>query len=196
MSLKPFDIQGDKVTFTPEFLAVPEFKALWNRDYSRGKRKATQELSYIVFLCDNTVSNPYRGYSEEIREEILREDFIGRKDWEPDEEIKAAIKKLEHLLETTSSRLLKSSRIAADKLGIYFETIDFSKVDENGKPIYSARELASNLSAVGNIIKSLKTLEDQVRKEQLDDNLARGGAEINPFEIPSETLINGGEEAE
>ena len=190
--MKAFDIQGDEVTFTPEFLAVPEFKEIWNRDKSKHKQQAIKELSYIVFLCDNTVYNPYRGYSEEVREDILKEDFMRDKKWKPDEKIEKATTKLHELLETTSSRLLKSSKIAADKLGTYFENVDFSLLDDRGKPQYSARDLASNLAAVGNIIKSLRVLEDQVRKEQLDDNIARGGFEIGDFEIPS-TDINYGE---
>ena len=131
------------------------------------------------------------GYSEDIRADILKEDFIQVDGWSPDEGIGGAINKFRLLSETTSSRLLKSSKIAADKLAVYFETIDFTILDDNGKPIYSARELASNLSAVGNIIKSLRILEDQVRKEQMDDNVARGGAEIGIFELPSENMFDG-----
>ena len=191
--MKAFDIQGDQVTFTAEFLAVPEFKALWNRDRTKGKSRAIKELSYVTFLCDNTIYNPYAGYSEDIRNETLVEDFIREEGWKPDKLTQEAVKKLRSLLETTSSRLLRSSRIAADKLAVYFETIDFSLLDDNGKPVYSARELATNLGAVGNIVKSLKALEEQVRKEQLDDNIARGGFEIGDFEIPSEDIDYGEE---
>lgn len=190
--MKAFDIQGDQVTFTAEFLAVPEFKAIWNKDKTKGKARAIKELSYVAFLCDNTVYNPYRGYSEDARSEELIKDFIGDITWKPNKQIKEAVNKLRKLLETTSSRLLRSSNIAADKLGVYFETIDFTLLDDNGKPVYSARELASNLSAMGNIVKSLKVLEEQVKKEQLDDNITRGGFEIGDFELPS-TDINYGE---
>lgn len=189
--MKAFDIQGDQVTFTAEFLAVPEFKAIWNRDKTKGKKRAIQELSYVAFLCDNTAYNPYRGYSEDTRSEELIKDFIRDETWEPDELIKGAVKKLRSLLETTSSRLLKSSLIATDKLGAYFETIDFTQLDDNGKPMYSARELSTNLGSVGSIVKSLKILEEQVKKEQLDDNITRGGFEIGDFELPGADINYG-----
>lgn len=189
--MKAFDILGDSVTFTPEFLAVPEFRAIWDRDKRKGKAQAMKELSFVALLCDNTTSNPYRNYSEEIRWEILRDDYIGKKDWSPDKAIKAAVEKLHSMSETTSSRLLRSAKIAADKLGNYFESVDFTLLDDSGKPVYSARELASNLGAVGNIVKSLKVLEDQVRKEQLDDNITRGGFEIGVFEIPDDDIDYG-----
>jgi len=184
--MKAFDIEGDKVSFTAEFLGVPEFKLLWDRDKKKGKPRALKELSYIAFLCDNSPSNPYVGYSGDIRHDILVEDFIRDKEWKTDEQIQAAVDKLKSLMETTSSRLLDSSKIAADKLAVYFENIDFTELDTTGKPIYSARELASNLGAVGNIVKSLRILEDQVKKEHSDDNTARGGAEIGIFELPSD----------
>jgi hypothetical protein len=184
--MKAFDIQGDQVTFTPEFLAIPQIKTIWDGDKKKGKVTAIQALSYIVFLCDNSPKNPYAGYSSDIRHDVLVEDFIREKGWKPNDKIVAAIEKLKKLMETTSSRLLESSKVAADKLAVYFENIDFTILDDNGKPIYSARELASNLSAVGNIVKSLRVLEDQVKKEHLDDNTARGGAEIGIFELPSD----------
>jgi hypothetical protein len=115
---------------------------------------------------------------------ILRQIPIWDVKWEPDEEVLGGIKKLYDLFETPSSRLLRGALVAADQLARWFKEIDFTKLDDNGKPIYSARELSSNLSSVGNIIKSLKQLEKQVRQEQLDDNMARGGAEIGIFEMP------------
>jgi hypothetical protein len=184
--MKAFDIIGDRVTFKPEFLAVPEFKAIWDRDKSKSKNKAMKELSFIVFLCDNTTINPYMGYSEDIREDILKEDFIGDSKWEPDELVLRAIKKLDSLFETPSARLLKGALVAADQLANWFKNIDFTETDNQGKQKYSARELSSNLSSVGNIIKSLKQLEKQVRQEQLDDGVARGGSEIGMFELPTE----------
>jgi len=189
--MKAYDIQGDKIVFTPEFLAVPANRKIWERDKSKSKKRATEELSFVVFLCDNRLGNPYRNYAEDVRKEILKDDFIGDDKWEPDGDLQKAIDGLKGKLETTSSRLLTSAKVAADKLGSYFESVDFTLLDDNGKPVYSARELASNLSAVGNIVKSLKALEDQVRKEQLDDNISRGGFEIGDFEIPDDTIDYG-----
>ena len=186
--MRAFDIIGDRVTFHTEFLAVPEFRAIWDRDRTKGKGRATKELSFIAFLCDNTPVNPYMGYSEEIREDILKEDFIGDSKWEPDDLVLQGIRKLNSLFETPSSRLLAGALVAADQLAGWFKNIDFTKLDEAGKQVYSARELSSNLGAVGNIIKSLKQLEKQVRQEQLDDSTARGGSEIGIFEIPTETV--------
>jgi len=183
--MKAFDIQGDVVTFTPEFLAVPEVKAIWDRDKTKNKTKAIKELSFIVFYSDERLHNPYTSYSIELREEILRADFLDGSTKPLDEKILAGIRKLKQLLETTSMRLLLSAQVAADKLAGWFKKVNFDLVKEDGKPVYSASELSRNLKDVGNIIKSLKELENQVRKEQEDDNKARGGSEIGMFELPT-----------
>lgn len=190
--MKAFDIEGGRVKFTPEFLAVPHFKRLWDRDKTKNKHKAYNELSYVVFLCDNTLSNPYRSMAETLREQVLKRDILGKEDYKIDKPLQDAIKAFSELKETTSSKLLKSAKIAADKLADYFENkVNFEEVDTNGKPMYSARDLASNLGAVGKIIESLKKLEEQVIKEQLDGGSARGGAEIGDFELPSDDIDYG-----
>jgi hypothetical protein len=192
--MKAFDIEGGNVKFQPEFLAVPSFKKIWDKDKSKNKHKAYNELSYVVFLCDNTLSNPYRSMSENLRSEVLKRDVLGKLDYKISEDLERALKTFNQLKETTSSRLLKAAKIAADKLADYFEDkVDFDLLDLNGKPVYSARDLASNLGAVGKIIESLKKLEEQVTKEQLDGGMARGGAEIGDFEVPS-TDIDYGED--
>jgi regulator of sigma D len=192
--MKAFDIEGGDVKFQPEFLAVPAFKKIWDKDKSKNKHKAYSELSYVVFLCDSTISNPYRSMSESLKEEILKRDVLGKVDYKISTDLQEAIDKFRQLKETTSSRLLKSAKVAAEKLSDYFENkVNFNDLDTNGKPVYSARDLASNLGAVGKIIESLKKLEDQVLKEQLDGGTTRGGAEIGDFELPSEDIDYGEE---
>lgn len=181
--MKAFDIQGDKVTFNEEFLAVPEINRIWSKDKSKNKAKAIKQLSFIVFLCDERSINPYSGMSEDLRTEVLEGDFLDGKDHSEDKDVVDAIVKLKFLLETTSTRLLVSAQSAADKLSGWFNKVNFDLVDDNGRPKFSASELARNLKDVGNIIKSLKELERQVRKEQSEDNTARGGSEIGIFEL-------------
>lgn len=184
--MKSFDIVGGQVTFTPSFLAVPEFKKIWDRDKSKEKEKAVKELSFIVFLCDERAHNPYISFSEDLREETLKADFFSDENYKLDDDVIAAIRKLKSMLETTSTRLLLSAQIAAEKLADWFKKVDFDLVDDSGKAKYSASELSRNLKDVGNIIKSLKQLEKEVRLEQLNTTVARGGSEIGMFEIPTE----------
>ena len=188
--MRLIDIEGDRIIPTPECLSIPEFYALWKRDRSKFKKKAMQELTYVTFLADNTIHNPYRGYSESMRDEILREDYF-EKDWKPDTEVEEALDRYRSMQKTTSSRLVGAAQIAADRLADYYSAVDFSRLTDDGRSFYSAREVQGNLKDLSNTIKSLFALEEQLRKEQLDGNLSRGGFEIGEFEVPSKDIDYG-----
>lgn len=177
-------IEGDRIVLTPECLSIPEFHALWKRDRSKFKKKAIQELTYVTFLVDNTIHNPYRGYGEEMRKDVLQKDYF-EDDFKADKGLLEAIDKYRSMQKTTSSRLVAAAQVAADKLADYYMAVDFSRLTDDGKSFYSAREVQGNLKDLSNTIKSLFALEEQLRKEQLDGNLSRGGFEIGEFEIPS-----------
>jgi hypothetical protein len=143
-----------------------------------------REISYITFLFDLSADNPYRGYTEYERDTVLKKDLFGNLDWEADSAVKDAIDRFKKLMETTNTRVLLGAKKAAEELAKWFEQIDFTKVDGYGKPIFSARELSSNLKEVGNIVKSLGLLEEMVRREQIEKTMSRGGADIGMYEIP------------
>jgi len=176
-----FDIDAGVVTLNPTSLFIPEFKVLWDRDKSEDKETATKEIAYVAFCKSLSGKNPYIAYAESIRENKVNEDTIKR---EPDELIKKALVKYAEFQDTTYTRLLKSSKNAAEKLSVYFDNMDFNLTDSYGKPVYSGRDLTSNLKEVGNIIKSLTNLEKQVQKDLLDNDSVRGGGDIGPFEMP------------
>lgn len=172
-----------KVELRPESLSIPPFDQIWARDKSKTKDQATKEIKYIFFLCD--YNSPYRkAYSATDVDKIVKEDFIKDPKWEPDELIKKGIEKYNSLQNTMSARILESAKMGAEKLAKYFEDVDFKDLDDNGRPKYTAKELASNLAAVGNILKSLLILENQVKSEQLDSSSVRGKSEINDYELP------------
>ena len=77
---------------------------------------------------------------------------------------------------------MRAAKGASDKLAGYFENIDFLKVDDNGKPIYTAKDVAVNLEKVGSIVESLEKLETRIKKEVKTNSRVRGGGEIGMFE--------------
>lgn len=186
-----FDIVNGHVIMNPNSLAMPEFKAIWDRDKTKVKELATKELSYIVFLCDESVKNPYHQYRLSERIKVLKTDFMHNLKWQPDKLIQAAIDKFKTASESTTSRLLIAAKNATEKLADYFNKVNFSEVTKEGKPIYSSRELASNIKEVGGIVKSLDILEKQVKKEQLESNTVRGGSEVGYYEMPREDFDYG-----
>jgi len=189
--MKVFDIISGEVVIDPSRLIIPEFKTLWTRDKSKDKHMAAKEIAYITFRFDLSADNPYRGYTEYEKDLVLKKDLFNNPNWEPDEAVNEAIEKFKKLMETTNTWVLLGAKKAAEELAKWFEQIDFTKLDGYGKPIFSARELSSNLKEVGNIVKSLAQLEDMVRKEQLDKTTTRGGTDIGMYEIRRNDLEYG-----
>ena len=108
-----------KVEPSPYALTIPEFSKL-----------TTNELSFVYFFVDHRSS--YAAYEQDERQEILTKDLkitITPK-------LKGAIDKYKTLSETHAIKLLKSARISVTKLEKYFENIDLTEMDENGRLIY------------------------------------------------------------
>ena len=170
--MRLFDIDKGRVVINPTALWIPEFKKLWNRDKTKDKADAHNEISYIVFMYD--FNSPYRDYSESDRTEKVHKDcFPEDALWKPDKEIQKAIKRFKEFQETANSRLLKAAKVAANKLTEYFREVDSSH----------ATEIIRNLKELGTVVKSLDILEKQVQKEQLETNNVRGGQAIGLFEV-------------
>jgi len=169
---KLFDIENGKVIMNPTTLWIPEFKKIWDRDKTKAKNKAQQEISYVVFK--HGFHSPYNAYSEKDREgKILNDYFKNTPDWEPDEIVNAAEKKYIELQDSAALRLLKATKQALEVIEEFFLTATASDVD---KVVKSAKEL-------GGLVQSLNKLELQVQKEQKEASSVRGDAEIGMFEI-------------
>ena len=50
--MKLFRYEGYNITISEEALLLKPFKTLWDRDKSKDKYKAMQELGYIYFMED------------------------------------------------------------------------------------------------------------------------------------------------
>lgn len=181
--MRVFDVVSGEPVIDPSRLIIPEFKKLWSRDKTKDKSKVTKEIAYIVFSFDLSIDNPYRGFPEYERDSILKKDLFDNVNWEPDNDVKAAMDKFRLLMETTTTRLLSAAKQAADKLADWYRQVDFKERDEDGKLLFTVKELSSSLKDLGGTIRSLDMLEEMVRRGQLDNTSTRGGSDIGMYEM-------------
>lgn len=175
--MKIFQLQNNTVQLEPEILLIPEFKSIYDRDKSKGKENAFADFCYIYFICD--YNSPYRAYEPVERKEKVRKDYIKSTKWSEDSTIKAGIDKYNELTRTPSLGLLEDAYLLVNKLRGYFRAVDFSLMDERtGKPIYDAVDAMANLQKLGNVIESLKKLEDTVAKEKSEGVKTRGNVDV------------------
>jgi hypothetical protein len=178
-----FDIDKNRIVPDPNVLAIPAMRKLWDRDKHKDKINALKDLSYVVFLHD--FHSPYRDLRWEEKEKVIITDLYKDNKWTPDSDILEACEIYKKLQITPSMRMLTASKKAIEKMSDWFETFDFNETDMFGKPKYSANDLSRNLKEIGNIVKSLTSLERQVRLE-IEEQTSRGNNEIGVFEDPDE----------
>jgi|TARA_R100000030_G_scaffold18227_1_gene12505 hypothetical protein len=160
-------------------LTIQEFAKLVSRDKTKAKDRSSKELAYVYFVCDH--ASPFAVYGEDKRGEEVKLSVFGETKWEPDSAIEAACAKYKKLKETSAVRLLAAARESVVKLENYFKDVDLTLADDNGKPIFSAKDLVANLSKMGDVINGISKLEDLVKKEEQVQSSNRGGVEVNKY---------------
>lgn len=179
-----FKIEGKVVQPTEEALMINPFKQIWERDKSKGKEIALKEFAFIEFSVSLLASNPYKGYSESIREGIIIDELFGKDKWKPDDIVKEGQKKLDKFqIEASQSySLYRSSIKAKDNLVEFLENIDLSDKNlKTGLPIYKPKELTSALLDVDKVTTSLDLLKRKVEEELFESTKTKGQKEISIF---------------
>lgn len=160
-------------------VAVPSAYALTILEF---KQLNSKELAFVYFMVDHR--SPFSVYEWDQRIlEVQTSIFDNKNKWKVSSKVLAACKKYEQLIETSAVRLLKAARESIVKLEKYFRKIDLHLMDDNGKPIFHAKDLIANLSNMGKVVDGLSRLEEIVKKEEQAANTNRGGVEVNKYSM-------------
>jgi|TARA_R110000744_G_scaffold213458_2_gene332342 uncharacterized protein YfkK (UPF0435 family) len=163
-------IHNNKGVLNPYALSIKEFKGL-----------KVDELAYIYFMVDHR--SPFSVYEWEQRLIEVKNSIFGEKEWKPSTKVLGGCDAYDKLIETSAVRLLKAARESIIKLEKYFRNIDLQMMDDNGKPIFHAKDLIANLSNMGKVVDGLSRLEEIVKKEEQAANTNRGGIEVNKYSM-------------
>ena len=177
-----FELTSDyKVQIDPIAYTIEPFKTIWKRDRTKTKETAQGELAYIYFTCDYK-SDFYNITDEETRQiEVAKHCFSGKK-WSPDKLIEDAQEFYKERQKTFSLLLLEDAVHGIGKLSRYLRDINFEENEVNEKtgeirPKHDIKKYADTIKTIPDIMKSLNTLQEAVKKEQESNNSLRGGRE-------------------
>ena len=146
------------------------------------KELKAEELAFVYFTVDHR--SPFSVYEWNQRIIEVKNSIFGeKKKWKPSPKVLAACEKYEKLIETSAVRLLKAARESIIKLEKYFRDIDLHLMDDNGRPIFHAKDLINNLEKMGKVVDGLTRLEEIVKKEEQAANTNRGGIEVNKYSM-------------
>ena len=164
-------IVDNKGVPSPYALSIKEFKNL-----------KVEELAFIYFMVDH--KSPFSVYEWDQREIEVKNSIFGENNkWKPSKNLLGACDVYDKLIETSAVRLLKAARESIVKLEKYFRDVDLHLMDDNGKPIFHAKDLINNLSNMGKVVDGLSRLEEIVKKEEQAATTNRGGIEVNKYSM-------------
>lgn len=84
---------------------------------------------------------------------------------------------------TISMSLLESYRRVLYEIKIFFDSIEFDKIEELELKIKTAKSILDAGKVLGDNISSLDVLEEKVKREEKENSVRRGGAETSMFEL-------------
>lgn len=187
-----FKVEDRTVKPVDEVLQIPPFKDIWERDMSPNKEVALQEFTYIEFMTSALKSNPYRGYSEDRKSDVIIKDIIKVVNWQPDILVLKGMEKVREFQRegSESYSLYLSAIVAKNKLQDFFNSFNINKVNtKTGAPIYKPRDITAALQDLDKTIMSLQSLEKKVEEDLFESVKIKGQKEISIFADPS--ILNG-----
>lgn len=173
-----YDVTDGNITIKPEILNLPGFKEIW--DFFKDKGEAYKWLTYIYYVSD--FNSPYNIYSPDERIKIINSEFLKDTNYKTTDLIQAGIDKYKQLTRTPSMSFLEACLNAMKKLEDYFSHVDYTLMDDNGKPVYTATSVMKNLGDVGKVIDSINKVQEKVQKEVQNSDSIRGGGDMGKYE--------------
>lgn len=172
--MKIFELVNNEPVISTEALLIKPFKNIWDSDKSKDKKIAMAKLAYVYYSTD--FKSVYLAYTKEYRDEKLGQDLLQDPKYKPEKFVVEAIEKYEELQNTPTMNFLKAARSAQQATESYFKSVDYSKLDSRGNPIFKGTEVTKMLKDCAGIKDALDKLEEAVKKEQSSNNTARGGS--------------------
>lgn len=180
MGLLDLDPATGQAKLNPDILAIPEFADIWEADKTKLKAKAMKEITYIYMMAD--FNSPYAVFPINKRRAEVARDVLGSEGAKISKALLDGIDKYKKFQETPSMYLLEKTKTAIYKMADYFETVNFNQMDETGRPVYTAKDVAANLEKIGKIIESYDKVEEKVKKEVKSESRIRGGGTEGTYE--------------
>lgn len=174
--MKLFKYEGYRVVISEEAMMLKPFKKIWDRDDSKDKHNALNELAFVYFYADPRSDYQYITIPEDRINAIKEGEGLPDK-WQPDKDLLKAIEFYDSF-KPMSALLLDDSRKMINKLRDYINDIDFNEKDDKGKPIYTMSSITSTIKQIPELTKTLNEAERLVNQEMLEAAKARGSVEL------------------
>lgn len=148
---------------------------LHNADRTQNKDKFMNFLSIVYFTYD-----PRSDYSYIVDDELRLKEVCDSNGFDIPKFNKQELECIElykKLTTTISAELLRSTKVAVDKVRKFLEDIDLTEVDDKGRLVYPINTVTAAIKQVPQLAKEVREAEKIVAKEIEEQGRARGGNE-------------------
>lgn len=180
-----FVVENSVAVPSTHALLIYPFKQIWDRDNTPHKAQAICEFTYIELMCSMKKSNPFSGYSEDMREKkVANNIFPNLQQWLPDSEVVEAMKVYRALQEETSPtlRIIASAQRALRKIEEFLNEVDFKERTRTNGAVYKPQDVAATVKMLPETRASLNKMREEAEQELNDNSKTRGQREINHYE--------------
>lgn len=160
-----FELKNFQVSFSPQALALKPLKEIWDTDQSDDKEDAIKELSYVYYMADDRSDYMYE-LDPDTRSELIKKDLMMDPGWIRPDYIDEALEFYKRASETTSTKLLESTRGVIQKISGFLDTVDPNERDKAGKPVFPIAQIVSAVEKMPKLVKALNDVEKEVIKEK------------------------------
>jgi len=142
------------------------FKKIWDEDKKEDKLSANLTLSFIYYMVDER-SDFMHILDIDEREQAIKEALqLPEKFNSRSENVVNAIDLYKKLSETTSTRLLQSTRLVLQKISTFLDDVDLNERDERKKPIHDIGKITGSVEKIPKLIRAINEIEKEVVKEK------------------------------
>lgn len=148
---------------------------LHNADRTVNKDKFMNFLSIVYFTYD-----PRSDYSYIVDDDLRLKEVCDSNGFDIPKFNKQELECIElykKLTTTISAELLRSTKVAVDKVRKFLEDIDLTEVDDKGRLVYPINTVTAAIKQVPQLAKEVREAEKIVAKEIEEQGRARGGNE-------------------
>lgn len=178
--MRLFKYEGYNLTISEEAFLLKPFKAIWNRDKSKGKQVALQELGFIYFMEDPR--SDYKMYID--KDERAAQIIIGegiKQGWKPDKLVNEALE-FYASFKSDSALLLEDLKkgVQIIRKGMV-TTEDIESADPEKKP-KMLKDYSDTIAKLADLAAKIDDVERRVAKEIVQSDRVRGSQEKSMYE--------------
>jgi hypothetical protein len=179
-----FEIVNKRVVPTVHALMIEPFKSIWEADPTPEKSNAIKLFSYTEFVCSPKKSNPFIGYSEEVRPRKVKKEIYGDENYRTTDFMILCVAKYKEILEEGSPTyvLFNAALNAKDKLVHFLNNFSLEERTNAGTAVIKPADVTRALKEIPDVAKSILASREKVHAELLEDSKTRNQREIRQYE--------------